>query len=59
MATKPFHNGSGAAAKVVQAGVNAAIGLFYSRLRKHGFTPAESRRLLLKMCREAIGTAKT
>jgi hypothetical protein len=57
MASRPSHDGSDAPAKV-QAGVNAALALFYSHLRKLGLTPAESRRRLLKMCRAAINDLK-
>jgi len=48
------HNGSGAATAKVQVGVNAALGLFFDRLRKLGFTFADAKRLLRKMCRDAI-----
>lgn len=48
------HNGSGAATAKVQVGVTAALGLFFDRLRKLGFASADAKRLLRKMCREAI-----
>jgi hypothetical protein len=48
------HNGSSAATAKVQVGVNAALGLFFDRLRKIGFTSADAKRLLRKMCRDAI-----
>jgi len=53
MANKP-HNGSGAATAKVQVGVTAALGLFFDRLRKAGLTSADAKRLLRKMCRDAI-----
>jgi hypothetical protein len=53
MASRSPHNGGGAPAKV-QVGVNAALALFYRHLRKLGFSSADAKRLLLKMCRKAI-----
>jgi hypothetical protein len=57
MATKP-HNGSGAATAKVQAGVNAAVGLFFDRLRKIGLSSADAKKLLARMCRAAINDLK-
>jgi hypothetical protein len=53
MASRSPHNGGDGLAKV-QAGIAAALALSYNKLRKLGFTHVESRRLLLKICREAI-----
>jgi len=53
------HNGNSAATAKVQVGVNAAFGLFFDRLRKLGFTSADAKRLLRKMCRDAINDLET
>jgi hypothetical protein len=52
------HNGSGAATAKVQAGVNAALGLFFDRLCKLGFSSADAKKLLSRMCRAAINDLK-
>jgi hypothetical protein len=57
MASKS-HNGSGAATAKVQTGVNAALGLFFDRLRKLGFSSADAKKLLARMCRAAINDLK-
>jgi hypothetical protein len=57
MASKS-HNGSSAATAKVQVGVNAAVGLFFDRLRKLGFSSADAKKLLARMCREAIKDLK-
>jgi hypothetical protein len=57
MASKS-HNGSGAATAKVQVGVNAAVGLFFDRLRKLGFSSADAKKLLTRMCRTAINDLK-
>ena len=57
MASRSSHDGSDAPAKV-QAGVNAALALFYSHLRKLGFSSADAKKLLARMCRAAINDLK-
>ena len=52
------HNGSGAATAKVQAGVNAALGLFFDRLRKAGLSSADAKKVLARMCRAAIKDLK-
>jgi hypothetical protein len=52
------HNGSGAATAKVQVGVNAALGLFFDRLRKAGLSSDDAKKVLARMCRAAIKDLK-